>query len=119
MSDTRYRREEITLTRAQSKKIKAEEISSARDEVAYRKRQLADAEVRLKNEMMTPPPTSCVRRYSVERGEPGYDDLPPVFDPITYTGKYEWINTPAPQATPDGPDTTQKVDPVLGPNFGV
>lgn len=99
MSFNRYIYRDKHLTDAEARTVRAQELRSMRSEIFWRKHKLRVAEKELRDLQDEPLRTSIRTQITVQPGEPGYDELPPTFDPINYQGDFMCVNMQAPEQT--------------------
>ena len=111
MKQTRYRYTKKPLFHEEALARKRAWMARTKAEILRRESQLADAEEEFLRARTSPLETEVEVQEAVEPGEPGYEDLPDVFDSGRYQGDVRWINLPAgpldssstPPSTADAP----------------
>jgi hypothetical protein len=92
MNQTRYIYRTVPLSEERAKEIRTEEIESELSEIEYRKQQIRECEEHILRLKGTPLATTREEQISLNPGDPGYNEAPPIFSPTQYQGDIKWIN---------------------------
>jgi hypothetical protein len=89
----RYSYHDEPLTPEEAEVIRAQQLESIQSEISGLSRDIAELNERFWDLKGSPLPETRRVQTTLNPGDPGYDEAPPVFDPAEYQGDVAWVNT--------------------------